>query len=128
MEKLSLRSLSSQAKIVGTMVSITGALVVILYSGPVLITMHATQKSPAVTISFDRSTVSSESNWIIGGVLLAASYVMVSIWYIYQVHSSLWIGFRACMARLLKKSKFAFENKKLLLEYIWIIFLVLRFM
>ncbi|CAA2982084.1 WAT1-related At5g40240-like [Olea europaea subsp. europaea] len=84
MEKLSLRSLSSQAKIVGTMVSITGALVVILYSGPVLITMHATQKSPAVTISFDRSTVSSESNWIIGGVLLAASYVMVSIWYIYQ--------------------------------------------
>lgn len=77
MEKLSLRSLSSQAKIVGTMVSIIGAFVVILYSGPVLITMHAAQ-------SLDTSTVSSESNWIIGGILLAASYVMVSIWYIYQ--------------------------------------------
>ncbi|KAL2500021.1 WAT1-related protein [Abeliophyllum distichum] len=79
MEKLALRSLSSQAKIVGTMVSITGAFVVVLYSGPLLIEMHT-----AHTISLPPSKTSGESNQIAGGTLLAASYVMVSIWYIYQ--------------------------------------------
>ncbi|KAL2523371.1 WAT1-related protein [Forsythia ovata] len=79
MEKLALSSLSSRAKIVGTMVSITGAFVVVLYSGPLLIEMHT-----ANTISLPPSKTSAESNQIAGGTLLAASYVMVSIWYIYQ--------------------------------------------
>ncbi|KAL2523449.1 WAT1-related protein [Forsythia ovata] len=84
MEKLALRSSRSQAKIVGTLVSITGAFVIILYSGPILVKMPAPQKLPEVTNSLDTSTTSSESNWIAGGILLAASYVIVSIWYIYQ--------------------------------------------
>uniref|UniRef100_A0A1S8ACC5 WAT1-related protein n=1 Tax=Citrus limon TaxID=2708 RepID=A0A1S8ACC5_CITLI len=36
MEKLALRTLSTQAKIIGTMVSISGALVVVLYKGPTI--------------------------------------------------------------------------------------------
>ncbi|KAL2523370.1 WAT1-related protein [Forsythia ovata] len=84
MEKLALRSLSSQVKIVGTIVSITGAFVVVLYAGPVLIAMHSTQKFATVAISLHESETSAESNWIIGGTLLAASYIIAAIWYIYQ--------------------------------------------
>ncbi|KAL3813778.1 hypothetical protein ACJIZ3_015046 [Penstemon smallii] len=43
MEKLKLRSLSSQAKIIGTAVTIAGAIVVVLYKGPLLITTHNDQ-------------------------------------------------------------------------------------
>lgn len=82
MEKLELRRLSSQAKIIGTIVSISGALVVVLYKGPKVINTV----SPAISLNslFDPLS-SSQSNWVIGGGLLAADYVIVSIWYIMQV-------------------------------------------
>ncbi|PWA91310.1 eamA domain, WAT1-related protein [Artemisia annua] len=67
MEKLNLRSNTSQAKIVGTVVSISGALVATLYNGT------------PVTVSSDSSSL----YWIIGGILLASqnfllSFVLVS--------------------------------------------------
>ncbi|PWA47439.1 eamA domain, WAT1-related protein [Artemisia annua] len=67
MEKLNLRSYTSQAKIVGTVVSISGALVATLYNGT------------PVTVSSDSSSL----YWIIGGILLASqnfllSFVLVS--------------------------------------------------
>lgn len=66
-----LRSSATQAKIIGTIVSIFGALVVVLYKGPKLL----------VASSF----TSFESSWIIGGLLLALQYVLLSVWYILQV-------------------------------------------
>ncbi|KAJ9548128.1 hypothetical protein OSB04_020671 [Centaurea solstitialis] len=67
MEKLNLRSYTSQAKIVGTLVSISGALVATLYNGT------------SVTVSSDSSSL----YWIVGGILLASqnfllSFVLVS--------------------------------------------------
>lgn len=67
MEKLNLRSYTSQAKIVGTVVSISGALIATLYNGT------------SVTVSSDSSSL----YWIIGGILLASqnfllSFVLVS--------------------------------------------------
>ncbi|KAM7508133.1 hypothetical protein LguiA_018586 [Lonicera macranthoides] len=81
MEKLDFRRISSQAKIIGTIVSISGALVVVLYKGPTIINTV----SPAISLNspFDPLS-SSQSNWVIGGGLLAADYVIVSIWYIMQ--------------------------------------------
>lgn len=81
MEKLDIRSLSSQAKIVGTIVSIAGALVVVLYEGPRIIK----SVSPHPSLHSHQTLNSSQTNWIIGGVLLTADYLFLSTWYIVQV-------------------------------------------
>ncbi|CAK9161308.1 unnamed protein product [Ilex paraguariensis] len=61
MEKLALRSLSSQAKIVGAIVSIAGALVVVLYQGPIVV-----RGSSSSSKSLYLALRSPQSNWIIG--------------------------------------------------------------
>lgn len=79
MEKLAFRTSSTQAKIIGTVVLILGAFVVTLYKGPAIITTQ----SPA--ISLKQSLSSLQSNWAIGGLLLSADYLLISVWYIVQV-------------------------------------------
>uniref|UniRef100_A0A1J3FAQ0 WAT1-related protein n=2 Tax=Noccaea caerulescens TaxID=107243 RepID=A0A1J3FAQ0_NOCCA len=75
MEQVLLKSSATQAKIIGTIVSISGALVIVLYKGPKLL----------VASSFISSFASSfESTWIIGGLLLATQYLLLAIWYILQ--------------------------------------------
>ncbi|KAL5552937.1 hypothetical protein UlMin_040338 [Ulmus minor] len=71
MEKLNLRRSSSQAKSVGTVVSIAGAFIVTLYQGPPVI-----KTKPFLFIS--------QSHWILGGFLLAAESFTTSLWYIIQ--------------------------------------------
>ncbi|KVF39680.1 Drug/metabolite transporter [Cynara cardunculus var. scolymus] len=70
MEKLNLRSYTSQAKIVGTIVSISGALVATLYNGT------------SVTVSSDSSSL----YWIIGGILLASQNFLLSFVLVSQAH------------------------------------------
>ncbi|GFQ04376.1 wat1-related protein at5g40240 [Phtheirospermum japonicum] len=84
MEKLKLGSSSTQAKIIGALVSISGALVVVLYSGPILITGHDDKLALPSISTILRATSSAGSNWIKGGALLASCYVVSSFWYIYQ--------------------------------------------
>ncbi|XP_037491582.1 WAT1-related protein At5g40240-like [Jatropha curcas] len=80
MEKVAMRRSSSQAKIVGTMVSIGGALVVLFYKGPTILSTI----SPTNTTSFRWPLASAMSDWIIGGLLLATQYLLCSLWYIIQ--------------------------------------------
>ena len=83
MEKVALRSSTTQAKIIGTIVSISGALVVVLYKGPKVFTsLHWTSSSVLRQWPLESS---SESNWVIGGVLIAVAYLLYSFWYIIQV-------------------------------------------
>ncbi|PIN06346.1 hypothetical protein CDL12_21095 [Handroanthus impetiginosus] len=90
MERLKIGSRSSQAKLIGALVSIIGALVVVLYSGPLLISGHDHDHKLGLShyisnISHNKYvSASSRSNWIIGGALLAACYIVSSIWYIFQ--------------------------------------------
>ncbi|AEE83622.1 WAT1-related protein [Arabidopsis thaliana] len=72
MEQVMLRSSATQAKIIGTIVSISGALVIVLYKGPKLL----------VAASF----TSFESSWIIGGLLLGLQFLLLSVWFILQTH------------------------------------------
>ncbi|KAG8384798.1 hypothetical protein BUALT_Bualt04G0155900 [Buddleja alternifolia] len=84
MEKLKVRSLSSQAKIFGALASISGALVVVLYDGPIVITgRDGNLHSPIFSIIL-HTISSSRSKWILGGALLAAAYIIASFWYILQ--------------------------------------------
>ncbi|KAK7287332.1 hypothetical protein RIF29_00576 [Crotalaria pallida] len=78
MEKVDLRSSSTQAKIFGSIASIAGALVVVLYNGPTILN-GASPSQP-------HSLGSSQGNWVLGGFLLALAYILMSIWYILLTH------------------------------------------
>ncbi|KAB2627587.1 WAT1-related protein [Pyrus ussuriensis x Pyrus communis] len=83
LESTALRSRSSQAKILGTIVSLAGAFVVTLYKGPPIVFANQSQ-----SISLHQPLLNSppptNSNWIIGGLLLTAEYILVPLWYIVQ--------------------------------------------
>ncbi|XVF58114.1 hypothetical protein PTKIN_Ptkin07bG0036900 [Pterospermum kingtungense] len=81
MEKVALGSSTTQAKIIGTIVSISGALVVVLYKGPRVFSSPWTLSSVLFQWPLESS---SETNWVIGGILLAVAYVLFSILYIFQ--------------------------------------------
>ncbi|MBA0876050.1 hypothetical protein Goshw_000625 [Gossypium schwendimanii] len=78
-EKVAFRSSSSRAKIMGTFTSICGALVIIFYKGPKVFSL-----SSSAIHQRPLGLMSSESNWIIGGLLLAIAFVLVSLGYIIQ--------------------------------------------
>ncbi|XP_027074488.2 WAT1-related protein At5g40240-like [Coffea arabica] len=85
MEKLEMKSLSSQVKIIGCAITIAGALVVVLYKGPVLLRSPASSASVfAQAALVTLTTGTKQSNWVKGGAILAAEYVVASLWYIYQ--------------------------------------------
>ncbi|GMI98175.1 Usually multiple acids move in and out Transporters 40 [Hibiscus trionum] len=75
MEKVELRRAATRAKIVGTITSISGALVMTFYKGPIVISS---------VLQLQRPLQSSESNWIAGGILEAIAYLLYSLWYVIQ--------------------------------------------
>ncbi|KAL5793132.1 hypothetical protein ACOSP7_001726 [Xanthoceras sorbifolium] len=78
MEKFTFKKQSSQAKVLGTIVSIGGAFVVTLYKGPPI-----TLVSSSPSIPLDQPLHSSNSNnWLTAGLLLTAQYILVPLWYI----------------------------------------------
>ena len=80
-----LRSSATQAKIIGGVLSISGALVVVLYKGPKVLSAAIFTPSSSPTISLHQQLTSSESSWIVGGLLLVSQFFLVSVWYIVQV-------------------------------------------
>ncbi|EOY00425.1 PREDICTED: WAT1-related protein At3g28050 isoform X2 [Theobroma cacao] len=77
MEKLHLGSSSSQAKSLGTIVSIAGAFVVTFYKGPSIL-MSSSRASSS------HQFLLQQSNWVFGGFLLAADCLFASAWLIVQ--------------------------------------------
>ncbi|KAJ7974532.1 WAT1-related protein [Quillaja saponaria] len=84
MEKVALRSSTTIAKIMGTMVSISGALVVVLYKGPAILSVPSLSPSPS--LSLNNPLRSSQTNWILGGLLLTTSNLLNSVVFIIQTH------------------------------------------
>ena len=82
MEKVAFRSSSTQAKIIGTITSISGALVIVFYKGPKIISSLTWTSS---SVLLQRPLGSSQSNWIIGGLLEVVAYLLYSFCYIIQV-------------------------------------------
>lgn len=83
MEKLELRSSRSQIKIMGTLVSISGALVVTLYKGPPIPFSRnslnlPSQPSPSTVLA-------AANNWITGGLFLATASLCLATWNTAQV-------------------------------------------
>ncbi|KAK6267394.1 hypothetical protein QUC31_018231 [Theobroma cacao] len=82
LERVALRSSSSQAKVLGTLASISGALVVVLYKGP---KVFSSPRGTSSSVLLEWPLESPESNWVVGGILLAVAYLLFSFWYIIQV-------------------------------------------
>lgn len=79
MENLELRSSTTQIKIIGTMLSISGALIAVLFKGPTIL-------SPSLSSSPDPLLLEPpKTNWVLGGLLLVTQNFLNSLWYIFQV-------------------------------------------
>lgn len=72
-EKVNLRSLRGQAKVVGTVISVTGAMVMTLYRGPELHLLSPGAKSHQITYK-------SKPNIVLGSILI---FVAVVVWSAY---------------------------------------------
>jgi len=83
MEQLNIGSSISQIKVTGTVLSISGALLVTLYKG-IPITSFRIQHSPSKPLS---SLLAQTSNWAIGGAFFATASVSLALWNITQVRS-----------------------------------------
>ncbi|KAF8039475.1 hypothetical protein BT93_B1872 [Corymbia citriodora subsp. variegata] len=83
MEKANWKSSSSQAKLVGTIASVLGASAATFYAGPPILRLPP----PPSSIQPHRLVflLSRQSNWILGGFILAAEAFLISLWYIIQV-------------------------------------------
>ncbi|XAR65041.1 hypothetical protein NMG60_11008996 [Bertholletia excelsa] len=84
MEKLDLKTRSSQAKSLGTIISVGGAFIVTLWKGPAVLVRSS---SPLLLISpHDDFNVSSpqQQSWIIGGFVLAVAFLFKALMYIVQ--------------------------------------------
>lgn len=81
MEKIHGRSCSTLAKILGTIVSISGAFIVTLYKGPPLL------MTTSADILSHNQLFLPQSNWVVGGMLLGFYCVVAAAWLIIQVKS-----------------------------------------
>jgi hypothetical protein len=79
MEQLDWRSSKSLAKSLGTIVSISGALIATLYKGAAIL------NGPSPANLSQQPLFSQDFNWILGGLFLAADCVMASSFTIIQV-------------------------------------------
>lgn len=81
MERLDLRSKSSLAKAIGTLVLITGGLVVTLYKG---LPITGSPSSGDDKLQIEMLLLPS-SNWAIGGFFLAAHSFILALIFVFQV-------------------------------------------
>lgn len=80
LEKIDVRRTASQAKIWGTILSVSGAIIVTLHKGHVLIN---SQQNPSI---HQLTILSPKSNWVIGGAFLAVYSLLIPIWFILQAN------------------------------------------
>jgi hypothetical protein len=100
MEKVNIRSMRSIAKIVGTIICISGATAMVLLKGPKLLNAennwlhHQNPTSSAKFVSFFEMVApslllsdseESDHNWLIGCLCLFAACTAWSLWFILQV-------------------------------------------
>ncbi|XP_014517574.1 WAT1-related protein At3g28050 [Vigna radiata var. radiata] len=83
MEKIVIRSRTTQAKIWGSIISISGAFIVTFCKGQSII---IADNSPSIQLSQSNGILASvDTNWTFGGLLLTACNILLTIWFVLQV-------------------------------------------
>lgn len=90
MENLDIKRLSSQAKVLGTIIAISGAFVMTLYKGQLIQMFSSASNLPHTQLA------SQQSNWILGGIFLAITCICSSMWNILQVKTSFMLKSNIC--------------------------------
>lgn len=85
MEKVDIRSRSSQAKSLGTIITVSGAFIVTLYKGPILFFPNNTSPDSSTHSGLLNPFILKQSKWILGGLFLALGYLFVATWSVLQV-------------------------------------------
>ncbi|XP_058212465.1 WAT1-related protein At4g30420-like isoform X2 [Rhododendron vialii] len=85
MENLNLRSVRSNAKIVGTLICIGGAVLMTFYRGPKLLNSRFLPPKSLILDGGGGSAASDEDYWLLGSLLLFGSNCCWSLWLILQV-------------------------------------------
>ncbi|KAL6983636.1 hypothetical protein U1Q18_017016 [Sarracenia purpurea var. burkii] len=80
MEKLDLKSKSSQAKFIGTIISIMGAFTVTFYQGPPLLILTSNTSTSLHKVL----PVAPSSNWVVGAFFLTTGSLTLTILFIVQ--------------------------------------------
>jgi drug/metabolite transporter (DMT)-like permease len=80
LEKVNIRSLGGKAKVVGTVICVTGAMVMTLYKGPAIKFLSHGIKSHLITLD------SKTDNLVLGSIMVFGSIVIWSAWVCYQAH------------------------------------------
>ncbi|GMN42462.1 hypothetical protein TIFTF001_011674 [Ficus carica] len=83
MEKVDGRIASTRAKAIGTAVSVSGALLAVLYKGPEIISPRS---AVAPVLSFPHPLQTSTTNWALGGGLLTVENLLNSSAFILMRH------------------------------------------
>lgn len=78
MEKLDLKSSSSQAKSLGTTIAISGAFLLTFYKGPQIFQSISNESSDVILLS-------QPSYWKLGGLILVVTGILSSTWNVLQV-------------------------------------------
>ena len=81
MEKLDLTSSRGQIKVLGTIVSISGALILTLYKGAPIGGLQS------------QNLFAESGNWVIGGLFLATASLSFAVWTIAQVMINFIFGY-----------------------------------
>ncbi|CAN1153430.1 WAT1-related protein At3g28050 [Linum perenne] len=84
MEKVAVTRKSSQAKVVGTIVSTAGAFIITLYKGQPIVFVVTQPRSSSTKLVHPATA----QNWVLGSILLTLQYILGSLWSILLVHAS----------------------------------------
>ncbi|XP_061369727.1 WAT1-related protein At3g28050-like isoform X1 [Gastrolobium bilobum] len=83
MEKIVVKSRTTLAKVMGSIISISGGLIVTFYKGPSII---IADNSPSFQLPQSNGIlISVDTSWVIGGLLLTACNILLTLWFIVQV-------------------------------------------
>ncbi|CAN1272691.1 WAT1-related protein At3g28050 [Linum perenne] len=76
MEKVAVTRKSSQAKVVGTIVSTAGAFIITLYKGQPIVFVVTQPRSSSTKLVHPATA----QNWVLGSILLTLQYILGSLW------------------------------------------------